>query len=306
MRRRQPPNAKNALRNIGRIRHAAALARHGNFGRAAIELNISQSTLSRSIQTLELQLDLALFERTAMGTVPTPAGKLFLRKAQDMIAAVEDMEDAMRRAWRHSESTIRIGFGPMPALLLLPALCRRQIGENPGQRLVCQVHTGMRLRELVEADELDLAVCAEGSIELRGNLRAEHLFDIPTTIRVRQGHPLLSKGELSADDLARYPLVGAYLDSRMIQELAPRSLLYDPVIASDDLRMLADLVADSDAYCIFPDAMESPALVDLIAAQPLIPRSIPIVAIWAGETKPPEAALLHRLATTLIRAQAPP
>jgi DNA-binding transcriptional LysR family regulator len=288
---------------MSRIRHAAALARHGNFGRAAIELNISQSTLSRSIQTLELQLDLALFERTAMGTVPTPAGKLFLRKAQDMIAAVDDLEDAMRRAWRHSGATIRIGFGPMPALLLLPALCRRQIGESPIQRLMCQVQTGMRLRELVEADELDLAVCAEGSIELRGNLRAEHLFDIPTTIRVRRGHPLLAKAILSADDLARYPLVGAYLDSRMIQELAPRSLLYNPIIASDDLRMLADLVADSDAYCIFPDAMETPALVDLAAGRALVPRSVPIVAIWAGENKPPEIATLQHVAADVIWSQ---
>ena len=305
MRRKQPPNAKNALRNMGRIRHAAALARHGNFGRAAIELNVSQSTLSRSIQTLEIQLDLALFERTAMGTVPTPAGKLFLRKAQDMLAAVDDLEDTLRRAWRHSGSTIRIGFGPIPALLLLPDLCRQQLTEYPVNRLVCQVHTGMRLRERVEADELDLAICAEGSLEMRGNLHSEHLFDIPTTIRVRKGHPMLAKAELSADDLARYPLVGAYLDSRMIQELAPQSLLYDPVIASDDLRMLADLVADSEAYCIFPDAMQTPALVDLSAAQSLIPRSIPIIAIWAGETKPADIPRLRRLATDGARAKAP-
>ncbi|MFC4295905.1 LysR family transcriptional regulator [Novosphingobium tardum] len=269
-----------------RVRHAATLARHGNFARAAIELNISQSTLSRSIQTLEHQLDLTLFERTGMGTIPTPIGKLFLRKAQDMLGAVDDLEDAMRLAWRHSGATVRLGMGPMPASLIQAELCRQQIKDGVVERLVCQVHTGMRLRELIEADELDVAVCAEGSFEVRGNLHAEHLFDIPISMRVREGHPLLDKAILTADDLSHYPFVGAVLDQRMIKELAPQSILYDPVIASDDFQMLAQLVASSDAFCIFPASMQTPGLVDLTAAQHLTTPKSAMMIMWAGESVP--------------------
>jgi DNA-binding transcriptional LysR family regulator len=302
MRRSQPPNARNALRNTRRIRHAITLARHEHFGRAAIELNVSQSTLSRSIQALEQDLGLSLFTRAGHGTLPTPAGKLFLRKAADVLAAAEDLEIAMRRAWRASDKTVRFGMGPMPASLILPDLFRRQLQTPGGARLVCQVQTGMRLREMVEAEELDFAVCAEGAFELRGNLCAERLFDIATVIRVRNGHPLLARPMMTADDLVAYPFVGAYLDPRMVRELAPQSLLYDPVIASDDYRLMRDLVAASDAYCIFPARLSTPGLADLPAAQHLIAPAATMILLWQGDAKPDAAQALQPLFAEIAAA----
>ena len=53
------------------LRHALGLAEHRNFARAAEALHISQSALSRSIQSLEESLEVTLFDRAHGGVEPT-------------------------------------------------------------------------------------------------------------------------------------------------------------------------------------------------------------------------------------------
>ena len=58
-----------------------AAARHESYTRAAQELALTQSAVSRQIQALEEQLGVALFRRTRHGVVLTPAGQRYGRQA---------------------------------------------------------------------------------------------------------------------------------------------------------------------------------------------------------------------------------
>jgi DNA-binding transcriptional LysR family regulator len=64
------------------LKWALIAAQHRSLSRAAETLNIQQSTLSRRLRDLELQLGAVLFERTNGGTKPRAAG-------QDCIVIVE-------------------------------------------------------------------------------------------------------------------------------------------------------------------------------------------------------------------------
>jgi len=55
------------------------VARHGSISRAAAELNLTQSAVSRQILQLEELLDVALFERVRQRVVITDAGKMYLK-----------------------------------------------------------------------------------------------------------------------------------------------------------------------------------------------------------------------------------
>jgi len=59
------------------LAHALALAEHRNFARAAKALHMSQSALTRNIETLEERMGLSLFERMRSGVEPTDAGNCF-------------------------------------------------------------------------------------------------------------------------------------------------------------------------------------------------------------------------------------
>lgn len=61
----------------------------GNFISAAERLNVSQSTVSTRIHTLEQQLGCSLFVRNKAGATLTPAGRIFQKHASTLVRTVE-------------------------------------------------------------------------------------------------------------------------------------------------------------------------------------------------------------------------
>ncbi len=81
-----------------------AAARHGNFTRAAEELALTQSAVSRQIRELEAQIGFGLFERVPGRVVATPEGRRFLHEVERLLA----MAEATMRHARASQSESRI------------------------------------------------------------------------------------------------------------------------------------------------------------------------------------------------------
>ena len=69
------------------LRLFARVARKGNFSAASRELNIPQSTASRTIATLEREIGVALFVRTTRVVTLTDAGLDFLARVESVLAA---------------------------------------------------------------------------------------------------------------------------------------------------------------------------------------------------------------------------
>jgi LysR family glycine cleavage system transcriptional activator len=75
-----------------------AAARHESYTRAAQELALTQSAVSRQIGALEAYLGLALFRRTRHGVALTPEGADYARQIAPRLQALErDTLDAMSR-----------------------------------------------------------------------------------------------------------------------------------------------------------------------------------------------------------------
>lgn len=83
--------------NTKHLMAAIALARHGSFTRAAREMYVAQSTLSRHVAALERDLGVALFVRGLDVVTPTPAGSAFLSEAEHVLAATERARSAVQR-----------------------------------------------------------------------------------------------------------------------------------------------------------------------------------------------------------------
>ena len=73
-----------------KIFHAVAEA--GSFTSATVNLNLSQSAISRQIQALETDLNVQLFERHARGLVLTENGEYLFNSAHEVISKLKDVE----------------------------------------------------------------------------------------------------------------------------------------------------------------------------------------------------------------------
>ena len=72
-----------------------AVAEAGSFTRATINLNLSQSAISRQIQSLEEDLKVQLFERHARGLTLTENGEYVFKTAHEVISKLKEVETSL-------------------------------------------------------------------------------------------------------------------------------------------------------------------------------------------------------------------
>jgi LysR family hydrogen peroxide-inducible transcriptional activator len=104
------------------LRYLDALARHGNFGRAAEECGISQPALSMQIRELEQELGAELATRRHGMSVLTEAGVEAARRAGPILSATRDLADFVRHGGPLLSKTLRLGVIPTLAPYVLPLL----------------------------------------------------------------------------------------------------------------------------------------------------------------------------------------
>ncbi|MBS1822985.1 MAG: LysR family transcriptional regulator [Acidobacteria bacterium] len=75
-----------ALPSVACLQSFESVARHASVSRASVELNLTQSAVSRQIHQIEELLDVALFERVRQRMVITDAGKLYLKDINRVLA----------------------------------------------------------------------------------------------------------------------------------------------------------------------------------------------------------------------------
>jgi LysR family transcriptional regulator, glycine cleavage system transcriptional activator len=100
----------------------ACVARHSSITAAAKELSLTQGAISKAILNLEDVLGIQLFERVKQRLVITLAGEIYLRKALEVIHALEQSTLEMR-SFNSVQSGIKVSTVPtFGAQWLLPRL----------------------------------------------------------------------------------------------------------------------------------------------------------------------------------------
>jgi LysR family glycine cleavage system transcriptional activator len=105
-----------------------AAARHLSFTKAAAELFLTQSAISRQIQTLEEQLGVKLFHREVRRLTLTPEGEILARSLAEILPRLADVCAGLKAAQRRPRVTVSAAVG-IAALWLVPRLAFFQEAE---------------------------------------------------------------------------------------------------------------------------------------------------------------------------------
>lgn len=174
------------------LRHMVSLARRLSYSRAAEDLGLSQSALTRSIQSLERQVGMRLFDRDRTGVNLTAQGRLVVERASILLADADDFERQLRKTARGEEGRISFGMAPLPAWTLLPSALAGGINATPAFTNEVVVRNVEALWPLLIAGDIEFFVSAEGQVPDAPLVRAETLGCFPMNLIVRVGHPLLA------------------------------------------------------------------------------------------------------------------
>ncbi|NYT78943.1 LysR family transcriptional regulator [Alcaligenaceae bacterium] len=119
------------LGDLKQLRAFLAIARLGNFTRAAYELHISQSALTTQIQQLETHLDTQLFDRNRRHVSLTPQGLDLLPQVEHVVAAIEALIIQARDSSDPDRGVVTVAAVPSLAAGLLPRAIQRLKNNYP-------------------------------------------------------------------------------------------------------------------------------------------------------------------------------
>src|SRR4051794_36638102 len=145
---------------VHQLRYFVAVARTGNFSRAAEQCHVAQPSLSQQIQKLEEELGERLFDRRGRQTKLTGHGEALLPRALRILDELENARRDIAEAQELLRGTLIVGVLPTIAPYLLPAVMEEFTARFPGLAVVIQEDTTARLLELVNAYEIDFAIAS--------------------------------------------------------------------------------------------------------------------------------------------------
>jgi DNA-binding transcriptional LysR family regulator len=178
--------------------HFEAVLRNGSFTKAATELCVTQSAVSKQIRALEDWLKLPLFERLVRGIQPTPAGLALQREVGPMLQSL--LRSVVRLQAEHNRHTLTVNCTHAVAQFwLFPRLVAFS-QQHPD--ITVNIHASNSMDEASVA-EYDFAIFyGDGQWS---SLRAEPLFPevVYPVYSAQLDYPDISQPA----DLAQLPLI---------------------------------------------------------------------------------------------------
>ena len=187
------------------LRYVVAVARTGNFSRAAEQCHVSQPSLSQQILKLEDDLGERLFDRMKRMAKLTPHGEAFLRHAVRILEEVDAAKREAADAQALLRGALKIGVLPTIAPYLLPEVMGGFMEKYPGVEIVVQEDTTAQLMKYLLAFEIDLVFASQPIRDER--LEVRELFTEELLLALPPGHPLARKRAVNASDLENERLI---------------------------------------------------------------------------------------------------
>ncbi len=186
---------------LSQLHNFAAVVEAGAVRQAAKALNLSQSSVTKSIQQLESELGVALLHRGAHGVAPTDAGKALLARAKTIEAQLRHARSDVEAIQGASVGEIRISASPTVAMGLLPRAVTafRRTHPQVGFKIVEGVYPDVL--PAIRTGDIDLAICLVPGLPRDETLNFVSLLKDRLVPAVRADHQLVAKRKLRLADL---------------------------------------------------------------------------------------------------------
>ena len=257
---------------LSHLRRFVAVAERGSMRSAARELDIPQPVITRSIQELERELGVQLFERSISGIVLTPVAEKILRRAKVMETELQRTLEEVEQYKGKDSGTLTIGLSSATHVAILTKVLTPFRKRYPKVRLKVVEGLFPALETDIRDGIIEIYVGPVPRENRSADLIVEHLFENQRMIVGRFGHPLA--GATSIEELqdaewvatpvmmdtenevnAIYAAAGLPPPSIVAQATSGLSIL--SMVASSDLlaplpRLWHDFIARTQLLCVIP------------------------------------------------------
>lgn len=244
--------------NTQQLESFIQVAENLNYARAAEVLNITQSAVSRQINSLETELGTRLFNRSTRSVSLTPAGISFLDDAKDVLSKLQMASLKVHNHDRTNIQIITIACSNEANLIHLSetlSRCRLQMPElHPFFRIIPH----RSIINLFFHGEIDILFGFKDDIPIRNGIIYKELNKFRICCAVPTNHPFSQKNEIEEKELYseniiicnsyEIPSRAADIQNRLEHQFLPESTYY-----CENLQVMLSFVKAGYGFAVLPE-----------------------------------------------------
>lgn len=175
---------------LNQLRNLLAIADKGSVRAAARHLGVAQPQLTRSMQELEHELGVTLFERGARGVALTAIGLRFLERAKTINSEVRRAQEEIVQLQGNTSGSLFVCMSTVPHIALFPYAMKEFRARYPD--VLMDVRDGVfpTAEAQLKNGSLDCYIGPAPEQPPGSGLLVEKLFDNTRVVLCRRGHPL--------------------------------------------------------------------------------------------------------------------
>ncbi len=285
--------------SIRHLRAFSAIAQSGSFTRAAESLHLTQSTLTATIQQLEQQVGLTLFDRTTRRVMLTREGDQFLPVAEKLLSDFDTALTDLQAISTRQRGQVAIAASPSVISCLMPEVVQQYNRAHPNIKLQLRDENAGAIEQCVLENSVDFGI--GGNHSDHPELSYQPLLKDRYGAVLPSQHPLAQSTQLSWSDISALPQLQLTADSGIRSELQqwyPSEQQEAPMIEVSSPAALAELVRMEMGICLLPALAASTRGFEGLAFRPIEPifyRSIYLISRRGRALSPAAESMLQTL-----------
>ena len=192
---------------LNQLVYFQTIARLQHFRQAANTLSISQPSLSHSMNTLEEELGILLFEKEGRNVRLTKYGKIFLEHVDRILDEIEITKNRMKQL-SNNQGYVDIAYVFPLANEYIPKLVHQFLNNEKNQNINFNFHQ-LHTEEMIDGiknDKFDIAFCSY--VENEPDIQFIPIIKQEMVVITPPDHPLTTKSAIYLEDLENYTLIG--------------------------------------------------------------------------------------------------
>lgn len=190
--------------SLRQLRTFEAVARLKSFSRAAVELHVTQPTVSKQIRLLQEEVGLPLFEQIGKKVFLTEAGERLHAACADWLETWGRFEQTIADLKGIKQGRLRIA-AVTTTQYFMPRLLGPFCAQYPGIDIALEVVNRDRLLERLARNQDDLYVMGVPPDEL--DIEREPFMENPLVVLAPASHPMTRRKRIPYADLANEPFI---------------------------------------------------------------------------------------------------
>ena len=248
--------------NLNQLRYFVSVAENGSFTKAAVQHYISQTAITQQIHALEENIGAKLFDRNSRPVSLTPAGKVFLKEAREIMSKMDFALQRTREASSGLEGELRLGYTKGYEHSDLSKYLRSFHHEYPNVLISCyRCDTDMLAAGLINGDYDVIFTWDSTNLRQEDSLQLQVVEHVPLRVALHANHPLARRSELTRKDLRQENILfmspsgsgDSFGDAYYIKLYQQAGYQPNIILRSNDMESILMMVAAEEGISIVPE-----------------------------------------------------